>query len=308
MTTPIDRTPDPKGSSEKPDEVSKHKKKPSADLEKVSLAGEATTEQQGGLIDTGPFKGLPLPLQRKGYRSSLPYISCNEQEQAATLTKLASDPSSIPRKLKVHLGFSVWFNLDLIAVTKPSYGILCDYDDKIMDIYQGIIESLAKSTNRREFVRHFGLFLEQNCENLFALTKEELSNFFNIQNELTRPGSWLASQDSFQVIKDLSTEGRLLFLNLDITDTQGIFPSIRDWLDKNNLELDTLYGSNIIDWLKDDQKQLQYRLNLKTISTENTRFIQAYAHVPKKSKKPQPKQAPIQYLVVGAENIKLPPL
>lgn len=275
-------------------------------LEELSNRKKQSQDQsQDEWIAEGPFKGLPLPLQKKRYESLLPYIGCNEKGQETTLAALSTDSSTIDPEQRVHVGFSAWFNLDLMAVTQPAYGILCDYDNKMMDIYRGIEGSLDKSDNRYEFMNHFRVFLEQNSESLFGLPPEEVTHFFNIQAEPKRPGSWLASEASFQVIKNLSVKGHLLFLNVDITNKQP-FIQLKSWLDKNHLELDTLYTSNIIDWLKTELPQQSYLLNLKMVSTPNTRFIQAFAPVPKKSKKPPPKQEPVQHLVKGVDNIKLP--
>jgi hypothetical protein len=286
------------------------KRKTSDDLNKAMVKKQDSKQEQKNqpdILEIGPFKGLPIPFQKKHYESSLPYISCNEKGQEATLRALTENPPTIAPERRVHIGFSVWFNLDLMAVTKPSYAILCDFDNKIMTIYQGISDCLAHSTQRREFVNNFGMFLNQNSEDLLGLPSEEVSKMFNILDELNRTGSWLASEESFQVIKKLSQQGHILFLNLDITDTQGAFVGIKKWLDVNHFELDTLYASNIIDWLKDALKQQAYILNMKTVSTENTRFIQAYAPPPTRSKGPKPKHEPTQYIVKGIDNMKLPP-
>jgi len=280
---------------------SKGKREPAEDLENTGL--KKTHKPEGGLIEAGPFKGLPLPLQKKDHTSLLPYVGCNEAGQKATLEALATHPSPIDPERRVHLGFSVWFNLDLMAVTKPSYGILCDFDNKIMDIYGGIGECLVKSSNPREFARYFEMFLNENCQQLFELPPTEIPKLFDIHRELTRPGSWIASEASFQVIKNLSQRGHLLFLNLDITDKDS-FLQIAEWLHHNQLELDTLYTSNIIDWLKDELQQQAYILNLKTVSSPHTRFIQAYAPVMHRR---GPKQEPTQHVTLGTDNIRLPP-
>lgn len=276
------------------------------ELEKPGvIKKQSQDEQQGKLIEHGPFKGLPLPLQKKEHENLLPYVGCNEMGQEATLAALASSASTISPDRRVHIGFSVWFNFDLMVITQPSYGILCDYDNKVMDIYHGIGESLNKSNNRREFATQFEMFLNQNSDRLFGLPPGEIPKLFSIQAELARPGSWLTSEASFQIIKNLAERGRLLFLNVDITDKE-VFTQLKSWLDNNQLELDTLYASNIVDWIKDALQQQCYILNLKMVSTPNTRFIQAFAKIPKKSRQPQPKHEPIQYLVQGVQNMELP--
>jgi hypothetical protein len=288
----------PNSSIPQPEDFAHGKKEAESDLENKTELKKSKKDPNEGLIETGPFKGLPVPLQKKDHESLMPYISCNEKEQAATLAALATSPSNIAPEKKVHIGFAVWFNLDIMALTKPAYGILCDYDNKVMDVYQGINESLQKSGSRREFVTNFEMFLNQNSEQLFSLPPAEIIKLFNIQQELTRPGSWLASEESFQSIKKLSESGRLLFLNVNILDKEA-FLGFKTWLDTNHLELDTLYTSNIIDWLQDGLQRQAYLLNLQTISTPNTRFVEAISIIPTRSKKPQPKQEPIQHTYQG---------
>jgi hypothetical protein len=279
------------------------KRKADEELEKAGKKQKPSEAEPSDVIAEGTFKGLPHPFQTRGNRSALPYIGCNEKGQETTLAALT--PSTVSAENRVHLGFSVWFNFDVMAISQPSYGILCDMDDNVMDIYKGIAEALNKSSNRLEFVSNFKAFLEASSDKLFGLPPEEMSKLFDIDAELIRPGSWLSSEASFQVIKNLSTKGRLLFLNVDITDKEA-FTQLKTWLDTNHLELDTLYASNIIDWLKTELSKQSYLLNLKMVSTLNTRFIQAHTPTPRKSKKPQPKQEPVQHLTKGVDTMALP--
>ena len=66
----------------------------------------------------------------------MPYIGCNEEKQADMLV-LLKGTSPIAAERRVHLGFSVWFNLDLMSVTKPAHGIICDINDYVIDVYSG---------------------------------------------------------------------------------------------------------------------------------------------------------------------------
>ncbi|HEX2579107.1 MAG TPA: hypothetical protein VHK67_01725 [Rhabdochlamydiaceae bacterium] len=278
-------------------------KRKAKEVETEGKRRKTSEDNPSGVITEGCFKGLPSPFQITGAKNLMPYIGCNERGQETTLAALT--PSTVSAENRVHLGFSVWFNFDLMAVSKPSYGIICDVDDNVMDIYKGIAGALEKSSNRGEFVTYFRQFLEASSEHLYALPPEEMSKLFDIDAELIRPGSWLSSEASFQVIKNLATKSRLLFLNVNITDKQA-FIQLKTWLDTNHLELDILYASNIIDWLKDELSQQSYLLNLKMVSTSNTRFIQASTPTPRKSRTRQPKQEPVQSITKGVDTMTLP--
>ena len=231
----------------------------------------------------------------------MPYIGCNEEKQAEMLGLLTGSSQIAPDR-RVHLGFSVWFNLDLMSVTKPAYGIICDINDYVIDIYSGIQECLAESDDALTFVNNFRDFLIENSEDFFyGLPGDEIKKLFDIDAELVRPGSWLQSPEKFHVIKSLHVNGRIRYLNLNIADETGIFDQIGSWMQSNNLELDTLYASNIVEWLKSSPLHAAYVKNLQRVSSNSTRFMQAY--IPKLYKKGA---CPALELGIGAASVRIP--
>src|SRR5690242_924086 len=96
------------------------KRKADEELEKAGKRQKSSEAEPSDVIAEGPFKGLPTPFQTTGNKSPFPYIGCNEKGQEATLATLT--PSTVPAENRVHLGFSVWFNFDLMAISQPSYG------------------------------------------------------------------------------------------------------------------------------------------------------------------------------------------
>ncbi len=246
------------------------------------------------------FAGLPEPLQKTGCRSCQPYIGCNEENQSGML-QLAAVNSRIGPENRVHLGFSVWFNFDLMSVTKPAFGIICDVDDHVIDIYSGIQQCILESPDALTFVDKFRNFLIENAESFFAgLPPGEIKKLFDIDAELVRPGSWLQTPEKFQAIKALHEDGRIRYLNLDITDKNGVFTGIATWMSSNKLELDTLYTSNIIEWLQSETPRTSYLKNLQGICSVNTRFMQAY--------KPDPhvRGGPVLEFGIGPDAVRIP--
>ena len=78
-----------------------------SDIAKETIDKTTPDKTKEPTITQGPFEGLPLPLQKRGHTSALPYIRCNEDNQHETLAFLTANPSPIPDEKKVHLGFSV---------------------------------------------------------------------------------------------------------------------------------------------------------------------------------------------------------
>ena len=256
-------------------------------------------EKKHPLNESGSFKGLPAALQKGNYFSQTVYVGCNELQQTETLHYLMLTPSSIPQERRVHLGFSIWFNFDLISITKPAYTIICDYDTKAIDIFEAIGKGLVHCEDRVSFAEYFTKFLSDNSNHLFSLEPTEVHKIFNVRNELERSDSWLYKEERFQFVRELHLKGHTLFLNLDITDEEGVFNQIQHWMEENRLILDTLYASNIIEWLHTDHKKQVYLKNLKMVSSDKTRFIQAY--------KPQDKKGePVQFIGFGIDSIKIP--
>lgn len=251
------------------------------------------------ILTAGSFKGLPVPFQKSDYQSSMPYISCNEEGQDAALAFIKTHPSSIPPGKRVHLGFAIWFNFDLIGCTKPAYAILCDIDNHVIDVYKAMSEGLTVSPNRFKFIEYFREYLLNNSEKLFGLNSlSEMEKIFKIENEINRSGSWLSSEQTYQAVKQLHQKGNILFLKLNITDDRTVFIQIAKWMNENKLELDTLYVANIIEWIPQKLKQQAYLENLRTIASANTRFIQAH--------KIENKGSPVQFCSIGANSIQVP--
>ncbi len=271
----------------------------SPDKKKTKISTEKGAGQEEGAVSR-VFNGLPQPFQKIGPASGQPYIGCNEEKQSEIL-QLVDETSHIAADQRVHVGFSVWFNLDLISVSKPAYAIICDVDNHVMEIYEGIQNCLLESESPDSFVHKFRLFLIENADRFFSgLPEEEISKIFDVNAELRRPGSWLMSQDKFAVIKSLHEKGRVLYLNLDITDQKGEFERIHAWMRDKDLALDTLYVSNIVEWLKTSEARAAYIGNLTKITGANTRFIQAYK--PKLYKK----GAPVLHLGTGRAAVAIP--
>jgi len=261
-------------------------------------AHKETSTVKEAILTSGPFKGLPSPFQASDYESHFPYIPCNEEEQSKTLAFLTSNPSLILSTKKVFLGFSVWFNFDLISSTKPAFAIICDIDNHVINIYKAISEGLKISDNRFKFMEYFRDYLLNNSDKLFKLEETEVEKIFKVENELTRAGSWLSLEQHYQAVRELHQKGCILFLRLNITDDVDLFKRIANWMKENELELDTLYTSNIIEWNPNQLKQQAYLQNLKMIASPHTRFIQAY--------KPGKTGSPIQFCTIGVDSIKLP--
>lgn len=278
---------------------------PSQDIEKEKPVAQCPSHDEGesapALIPAGPFAGLPM-LPESSLKSSLPYLFCNETCMDKTLAFLKAQ--NISSNSSLHIGFSLWFNLDIISVTKPSLALICDIDSCIMDLFRMIASCVKKAPSRSVFVENFiptiYLYLRKATE---LSSDKALADCFHFDKELSRAQSWLSSDAQFEVVKKMFEEERILFQNLDLTDSSENFSLIHKWMQEKSLTTSTFYVSNILEWVQQSSflKQEQALRNLRSLVTDNTFFIQAYS--PSYLKK---KLGPQQVVTQGSLFIQLP--
>jgi hypothetical protein len=246
------------------------------------------------------FDSLRALDRPTSFKSSYPYLLCNELLQQEALHALSAFVAPSGER-SAHIGFSVWLNYDIMAVTRPDCAVLCDIDGHVHTIYRGVNDCLAKSTNRHEFILLFQSFLEEHREEFWGIPEEDLPKICDIKAELTREGGWLSSDDRFATVKRMHDDGRVAWLWLDITDSEGRFEALSKWLTEKGLILGTLYVSNIVEWLEYSGLSAlgNYVRNLQTIARERTLFLDAY--------RCQMSTRPLLHVGQGKESIRIPP-
>lgn len=203
------------------------------------------------------FEGFPSLISEMKPEGGAPYLLCNEERQDKTLAALpkgtAQDGGS------VHLGFSVWFNLDLIAQTKPSRAVICDIDPHVIELYKAFEQILERCDTPLDFADEM---------NRYILGKPFA--YYDFKDELQRKGSWLSSQKSYVTVRQMCLEGRIYFGYLNLADRGGLFDQIGKWLQRQNLYVQTLYISNIFVWLK--------KANMETLTQGSANIMKVVSH------------------------------
>jgi hypothetical protein len=207
----------------------------------------------------------------------LPYIWCNETRQYETLVGIQQQLASLPASedLKVHLGFSVWFNLDLIAATNPDYAIILDIDPKVSQVYKCLENSFKNSDNPAAFVEYF---LNELCKENIITSEEKHFTENNANNELTKGYGFLCSTEAFLSIKSMCDQGKIFFGRADITNEEEM-DKLFLWCNANNVRFNTLYLSNIPEWILEntpDIKQKAFRENIQKLIDKNTYIFDAF--------------------------------
>ncbi len=234
-----------------------------------------------------PIADFPVASSGKLKLEDAHYIICNEGKQGETLAELSQ--SEAPDN-SVHLGFSCWFNLDVIATRHPSYAVIGDVDPNIIALLDIIEEKVGQCDTKEQFLQAFWDDLSNREDLVFYLLGPDGMLDFNRFSDFVSKQGWMQSTDNYAVIKDMYKEGRIIHRKLDITDKENM-ESIKGWAEKNNLKFDTLYASNIQEWLKNNRK-LDEMKHFEALADANTYGISAFKENPMRG-------APQQHLKRG---------
>lgn len=216
------------------------------------------------------FNNLNIKNQINGI-----YITTNETNLEATRKLFENQPRPINEIQTIHIGCATWHNLDIICARKTSYGLIVDFNPKNADFINKTIELIDKSENRHAFKEHMNTYLnslEGKQKDLFFHWDQKGKPTERIENELSREGSWLQSDENFLFIKKQVSNMRLIAITEDITNYVK-FAQIRKFLDKHNIIIDTLYLSNICNFMRTISEKDEFVKSIKLLLNNDTILI-----------------------------------
>lgn len=184
----------------------------------------------------------------------------NEFGKKAVRAVLQSTPRKDPC---IHIGFSAWHNFNIINERRSTYALLVDSNSEVtLFLYQTLV-ALRMSVSRKEFLQNiFNIMKKSNIHLDFALKNGSgIKN--NIREEFNRKGSWLSTEDGFQYIKNMVENDRIALITNNITRAD-VFKAIHKELQIKSLPVDTLYISNIEDYMG-HYRSLKHKCFNKTI-------------------------------------------
>lgn len=217
------------------------------------------------------------------------YITTNEERPEVIAARLAETPNT---SQGCHIGFSGWYNLDLMALRQSSLGIICDHNPENAYFLSVTLNTLLKCANREEFVNKMRHFIDTHDfdqlkrepgNNLDAAIK--FSGNFRADTESCFPSNevnghlkvktgWLANEERFQFIKFLAQNDKIVLLTEDIMATET-FIKIRKLLQENSVEIDTLYLSNISAYMNSPEAKACFTETVQALSERETKIIDA---------------------------------
>jgi len=225
-------------------------------------------------ISQGAFHNFPLEKTKPLSLDRVHYVLSNEKGQTKLFSELA--PVST-RSNGIHLGFACWLNFDLIALRKPQFAILCDIDTDMIALLDLIKETVKTSSTQDEFIEAFWQKLSKTNNFSGLLGKKEILNKERFREKMQSKG-WLSSQENFLTVKQMYFDGKIIHRVLNVTDTSGKFTQIQSWARENQLAFDTIYLSNIVEWVKGNQTPMNQ--NIDKLMDAQTCVISAWKENP----------------------------
>ena len=160
-------------------------------------------------------------------------------------------------KARVHIGVAGTFNFDVLATGKHDAAVLVDMNNNQKTFWGGMIRLLKDSPTKEDMMAH----IDENAAAYF-----DLKDFPTHETDITGPGyklakmqmhnligdtRWVHDPASYQRIRTMALEGKLIPLSLDVFDTKAcedLASAIEACtIDGKPALIDTVYGSNIWD-------------------------------------------------------------
>jgi len=245
------------------------------------------------------FEGLQNLKAARHNSMSPPYVACNEQKQKeilAEIVKILAEKKQYSSSSAVHIGFSLWFNLDLLSVAEANYALILDFDANMLEIYKKIEYSFRHADSPKQFIE---IFLTQLSEKPELMPYPLEYQRKDLQRELEKGYGFLSSLERFLRVKEMIHNGKLFFGSADLTSQEDI-QLISNWVDHHKLMIKTLYLSNISEWVLGDnadiEKRENYLNNLKCLFDQNSIIIDAWYPGGKKTLEGPPQRVTVGQL------------
>lgn len=203
------------------------------------------------------------------------YITTNETNLSDATRFLREHPRPSAEIQTIHIGCATWHNFDIMCERQSSYGLIVDFNPENAKFIEKTIEIINASESR-------DLFKQNMIAHLNSLKGKARDLFFHwdqqglltdrIEKELSREGSWLQTEESYLFIKRMVSRERVIAITEDITNFEN-FSSIRKFLDRSDIVIDTLYLSNVGNFMRTDQDKTSFESSVKSLLNNNTIFI-----------------------------------
>jgi hypothetical protein len=219
------------------------------------------------------------------------YINTNERGSADTAKVLAQIPLVTQ---PCHIGFSGWHNFDIMAQRLSARALICDINPENALFLSHVLKFAGLYNNRHEFVEQMSQFVKKNHyvgarKNIdrepwlspiestsisFSLNVNEeppyddhYSVFEEVELELQRPTSWLFTDERYAHIRNLALTDKVALITESIFAVES-FTNIAKLLRENSAQIDTVYVSNISEWINSPEERNLFKESVQAFLSE----------------------------------------
>ncbi|KTD57674.1 hypothetical protein [Legionella shakespearei] len=224
------------------------------------------------------------------------YINTNERGSAETARTLAQKPLITQA---CHIGFSGWHNFDIMAQRLSTRALICDINPENALFLYHVLKLVGRYTDRQEFVRQMSQFVKKSHyvgarKNIgrdpwlysiestsisFSLNVSEeppyddhYSVFEEVELEFQRPTSWLFTDERYAHIRRLALTDKIALITESICAVET-FASIAKLLRENSVQIDTVYVSNISEWIDTPKERDLFRETVQAFLSESETIL-----------------------------------
>lgn len=200
------------------------------------------------------------------------YITTNETNLAATDAFLKAHPV---RENTIHVGCATWHNFDIMCKRKSNYGLIIDFNPENAKFIKKTVEIIKFSESREAFKTNVIAYLnslQEKKRNIFFHKDQQGLPTDRIEKELFREGSWLQNAENYAYIKKLVSNDQIIAITENITNHRK-FSEIRSFLDLNHLVIDTVYMSNICNFMQTKNDKEAFAKSVTSLVDDHTLFI-----------------------------------
>lgn len=216
------------------------------------------------------------------------YITTNELNIDKTIQAIKNKNSgdeNYKSLIKCHIGVSGWFNFDVVCVNKSTdIIVLFDINPQVADFLKKTYELIILNSTRELFVSSICKWFDQDeSHNIMFYPNIKYADFLNPKEEtkaeLTRKTSWLSNAKNYDYIRSLCINQHVSILTFDICNN-NIFKKIQSLFNENSVYIDTLYLSNISQYImkEDNNKQDEFKTSIKSLLYNNDNISVIYCH------------------------------
>jgi hypothetical protein len=126
------------------------------------------------------------------------YILSNETGTEKSIQVVADQPQT--NALKCHMGVGALHNFDIMAARQSDYGILFDFNPHNKEFIDQCLNCLKSAKTPLSFVESMISYMKRHLQK-YNHYSGNASQLTRMQAELTRPSSWLSTQEGFEHIK-----------------------------------------------------------------------------------------------------------